>query len=128
VARDTANVPEDVMEAGVTESIDGTVIPTEVTVPVVGVVHESAPETTVSTWLFEPVVREIRVLVPFVHTSVEADSDEIVIVPVWSIAPDIVQTSVLFNACKTHLPSPVNEMFDLVFPKLIRFEADPVET
>lgn len=34
-----AKVPEDVIDAGVTDRIDGTVIPTEVTVPVVGVVQ-----------------------------------------------------------------------------------------
>ena len=34
-----ANVPDEVIDAGVTDRIDGTVIPTEVTVPVVGVVQ-----------------------------------------------------------------------------------------
>ena len=52
-----AKVPEDVIVAGVTDRIEGTVTVMEDTVPeVAGACHVGSPETRVRIWVFDPVV------------------------------------------------------------------------
>ena len=80
-----AKVPEEDIGDPVTESIEGTVIPTEVTVPmliknipeVAGAAQAISPPTIESTWPVEPVAREVlRFLDSSVKTSLEAVSPD----------------------------------------------------